>query len=276
MIVNKKTRFIQIQDRKLGDEWIGWQGNLKDYERNAATGKRIFLGVLLLTIIFAGCIGFFFWYMMSPRLAQFHPFLPPIFGFFLLALWGIMALWFSVMVLSILTEKDFFMRLGGKEFSITFLVPIVLRFGLRLGISRDRMGNSFVKVSNTLIRTKAKKVKPDKLLILLPRCLKKSIIDKITTFSRELHIPVYVVPGGEKARKAVSEVKPMAIIGVACERDLLSGIQDVITKIPVIGIPNMRPEDPCKNTIIDIDEFERAVQTFLGPGYQLALADHSS
>jgi len=134
MIVNKKTRLIQIQDRKLGDEWIGWQGNLKDYERNAATGKRIFLGVLLLTIIFAGCIGFFFWYMMSPRLAQFYPSLPTIFGFFLLALWVTMALWFSVMVLSILTEKDFFMRLGGKEFSITFLVPIVLRFGLRLSL----------------------------------------------------------------------------------------------------------------------------------------------
>lgn len=275
MILHKKPRLIQIKDRKLGDEWTEWQGNLKDDEKNATTGKRIFLGVLLMTIFLTGFFSFLLWYMISPRLAQFHSFLPTIFGFFLLLLWGTMALWFFVMVLSILTEKDFFMRLGGKEFSITFLVPVVLRFGLRLGISRDRMGNSFVKVSNTLIRTTAEKVRPDKLLILLPRCLQKSLREKIIAFSQRWKIPVYTVPGGEKARQVIFEIRPMAIIGVACERDLLSGIQDVINKIPVIGIPNMRPEGPCKNTIIDIHEFERAVQTFLGSDVRLVSAENT-
>ncbi len=267
---NQRNKIIKVKNRKLGDEWIGWKGDLKDYEKNANAGKRIFLGILLITILSAGFLLFFLWYMISPRLAQFHPSLPAIFGFIMIAIWGILALWFFFMVLSILTGKDFFMRLWGKEFSITFLVPIVLRFGNKFGIPKDRMGNSFVKVSNTLIRTGVKKVKPDKLLILLPRCLKKPIINKIINFSKEMNIPVYVVPGGEKARAAVTEVKPEAIIGVACERDLLSGIQDVITKIPVIGIPNMRPEGPCKNTIIDIGEFEKAIQTFLGLEVKLA------
>ena len=273
MVALKKSRIIQIQDRKLGDEWIDWKGNLEKFEKNTNPGKRIFLGVLFATILITGLFGFFLWYMMVPRLTQFDPLLPTIIGFVFLFFWGILALWFFIMVLSILTEKDLFFRLGGKEFSVTFLVPIVLRFGLQLGISRDRMGNSFVKVSNSLLRTTVKKIKPDNLLILLPRCLQKSIIKKITQFSQYWNIPVYTVPGGEKARQLVYKLKPMAIIGVACERDLLNGMQEILNKIPVIGIPNLRPEGPCKNTTIDLKEFERAVQTFLGVDVHLAFTE---
>ena len=266
----KIKSIIQIKDRKLGDEWIDWKGNIQQNEKNANTGKRIFLGVLLITIVLLGSFGFFIWYMITPRLAQYHANLPLILGIFLLLLWGLTALWFFLMVLSILTEKHIFMQLGRKEFSLTFLVPIALRFGARLGISRDRMGNSFVKVSNILIRTSARQVKPEKLLVLLPRCLKKSLIDKITKFSKEFNIPIYTVSGGEKARQVVYQTKPKAVIGIACERDLLSGIQEIMSKIPVIGIPNLRPEGPCKNTIIDLGEFEKAVQTFLGPDVTIA------
>ena len=242
MAQKKQPYFIKIKDRKLGDEWIGWKGDLQDYERNANTGKRIFLSVLLATIVCSGIFIFFLWYMMIPRLAQFYVLLPLITGIILLFLWSIVTIWFFIMVLSILTEKDLFMRFWGREISITFLVPLVLKLGLKLGISRDRMCNSFVKVSNLLIHTSAKKVKPEKLLVLLPRCLKKSIKAKIIEFSKYLHIPVYTVSGGEKAREVVYEKQPDAIIGVACERDLLSGIQDVVDRIPVIGIPNRRPE----------------------------------
>jgi len=219
--------------------------------------------VLLLTIFISGASSFFIWYMIQPRLIQFHPILPLIIGCGLALVWAIFSLWFLLMVLSILTEKDFLIIFGKKEYSLTFLVPLAFRFGMRLGISRDRIGNSFVKVINALIRSNVTKVKPGKLLILLPRCLEKTIREKITAFSEALKVPVFTVPGGEKARQLILEKRPLAIIGVACERDLVSGIQDVIGKIPVIGIPNMRPEGPCKNTVIDLKEFEKAVQTFL-------------
>jgi len=267
---DQKFLLLKVKDRKLGDEWSDWQGTIEDFEKNTHAGKRIFLGVLLGTIFLGSLFSFLVWYMVTPRLSQFHALLPKISGILLLCFWCFMALWFFFMMLSILTGKDFFMRLGGKEFSITFLVPLVLRFGRQLGISKDRMGNSYVKVSNTLIRTTAQKIKPEKLLILLPRCLQKSLAKKIISFSKYWKIPVYTVPGGEKARQVVTKTNPSAIIGVACERDLLSGIQDIIDKIPVLGIPNRRPEGPCKNTVIDIVEFEAAVQTFLGADVRLA------
>jgi len=273
--MKKKNSIFKMKDRKLGDEWIGWQGNMETFERDTNTGKRIFMGVLLSTIFMAGIVSFIIWYLITPRLSQFHPYLPLAVGIVAIFAWMVLATWFILMVLCIWTEKDIFMKLGGKEFSITFLIPLVLKFGLKLGISRDRMSNSFVKVSNTLIRTTARRVKPEKLLILLPRCLKNSLRERITDFSRQLKVPVYTVAGGERARQVVYQINPMAIIGVACERDLLSGIQDVIKKIPVIGIPNVRPEGPCKNTIIDFSEFERAVQTFLGPDIHYILPKNS-
>ena len=273
---SKKTfQFITIQDRNLGDEWTTWHGRLETNEQNSNTGKRFFLGVLLCGILAAGLFVLFLWYMIGPRLEQFHTIMPYLIGFIFLLTWCITALWFLLMVISIITEKDFFFRLGKREYSITFLVPIVFRLGMKFGISRDRLSNSFVKVSNALIRITTRNVRPDKLLILLPRCLQKPLMNKITTFSKSLNISVFTVPGGEKARQIVVKLKPKAIIGIACERDLLTGIQDILPKIPVIGIPNLTPEGPCKNTTIDIHEFEKAVQTFLGSGIHLAGIDNS-
>ena len=45
------------------------------------------------------------------------------------------------------------------------------------------------------------------------------------------------------ARQMVKEIRPKAIIAVACERDLTSGIQDVFP-LPVIGVLNERPFGP--------------------------------
>lgn len=258
-----KKNFFKIVDRKLGDEWKNWDGNLENNNKISHAGKRIYMGLLLVSIIIGGGFCFFLWYMIYPRLQQFHSSLPLIIGLLIFAVWMLVALWFLIMVFSIMTEKDLLMKFRGKEFSITFLVPLVFKLGSKLGISTDLLGHSFVEVSNALIKASKIKVNPENLLVLLPRCLKKEILNKISTYSKSLNVPTFIVGGGEKARELIYKVKPKAIIGVACERDLLSGIKDVIDKIPVIGIPNKRPEGPCKNTIIDFNEFQKAVNFFL-------------
>ena len=58
------------------------------------------------------------------------------------------------------------------------------------------------------------------------------------------------------------ETNPELILGVACERDLASGIVDTYP-IPVIGILIDRPEGPCINTRVDVDKVNNALETFL-------------
>lgn len=82
---------------------------------------------------------------------------------------------------------------------------------------------------------------------------------------KERNIDVVVATGGTFARKFIKEKRPKAIIAVACERDLTSGIQDV-RRIPVLGVLNQRPEGPCYNTLVSIDEIEKAIDFFLEEG----------
>ena len=61
---------------------------------------------------------------------------------------------------------------------------------------------------------------------------------------------------------SVIDKRPDMIIGVACERDLTSGIQDTYP-IPVFGIYNKRPHGPCFNTDVDVELVEGGMRTFL-------------
>ena len=65
------------------------------------------------------------------------------------------------------------------------------------------------------------------------------------------------------ARKKVIDIKPKAIIAIACERDLTEGILDT-NPLPVMGILNIRPEGPCKNTKVDLDKVIEGIKFFLG------------
>ena len=60
----------------------------------------------------------------------------------------------------------------------------------------------------------------------------------------------------------VMQARPKAIVAVACERDLTSGIQDVFP-LPVLGVLNERPFGPCFNTRVDINKLEAAILTFM-------------
>lgn len=71
-----------------------------------------------------------------------------------------------------------------------------------------------------------------------------------------------VATGGTLARQIVKQIRPKAIVAVACERDLTSGIQDVFP-LPVVGVLNERPFGPCFNTRVDIKRVEAAVLDFL-------------
>ena len=53
-----------------------------------------------------------------------------------------------------------------------------------------------------------------------------------------------------------------AVVAVACERDLASGIRDIRPSIVVVGIPNVRREGPCRNTEVDVEAFEGALRLF--------------
>lgn len=190
----------------------------------------------------------------------------------LLFLCGLLAI-----VLTILQKRTFPSLHWFMEKTLLLLYPIVLQIGRFLHITQEKIQRSFLEVNNQLIRARPLTVRAEKLLLLLPHCLQndkcpykithnagncrrcgKCQIGDILELSAARRIRVEVVTGGTLARKAVERHKPRAVVAVACERDLCSGILDSYP-LPVIGILNERPEGPCFNTRVDLKVLEETL-----------------
>ena len=249
-----------FRDRKLGDEWADWDGRSGPQEQEIEERSATFLALFAVAVFML--IGLFAiaWYMMRPRLEQFSTSLPGTMEWVMIGL--------AACILALVLIEIFILRKAGKSLlpykwvaSLVLLaLPKALWVGGRLGISRDRVGNSFIKVHNYIITTHAERVNPARLLMLLPRCLGKEARGEVISRTDQYDMYVVTVGGGEEARKAIGQYHPSLVLAVACERDLLSGIRDITVKVPVLAIPNTRPEGPCKNTCLQIDKFEEMLR----------------
>ncbi len=79
--------------------------------------------------------------------------------------------------------------------------------------------------------------------------------------SEERGLDIFIATGGTIARRIVKEVRPDAIVAVACERDLSSGLVDTYP-LPILGITNERPFGPCLNTRVDLTKVKEALEFF--------------
>jgi hypothetical protein len=252
------------KDRKLGDEWSDWDGSSVSETR---AGKRLFISLsIVVLVVFAGLLGFA-WYLVAPRLAQWHPLAPTVF----LALCGlgvvVLGLELCTVTLSLWTGWPLPRPLTTvTRWLLIIIERRVFALGRRLAIDRDRIAHSLIKIHNALVLSEDnRRTDPARVLVLLPRCLIKPQIQEARQLADTYGVKVAVVAGGELARQRINELRPKAVIGVACERDLLSGIRDVGGRLEVLAIPNTRPHGPCKDTVIDLDQLSRAIEFYVRP-----------
>ena len=135
-----------------------------------------------------------------------------------------------------------------------------------------------ISMNNRLVMAERKKTK--KILILLPHCLQindcsirlthnifnckrcgRCEIKDLIEIAERSQLNLFIATGGTLARKIVKEVAPEAIVAVACERDLSSGLVDTYP-LPVLAIPNERPFGPCFNTQVDLSRVKEAIAFF--------------
>lgn len=188
----------------------------------------------------------------------------------------------TLIVVSALAEVDLLFPHGKKQVTVRVLYPINLFLASLLGIGRERIGESFVAVNNALVRAARRRIKPGRILLLLPHCIQKSkcrhkvtddiancqrcggcLLADLAKLSEDYGLVMSVATGGTLARRLIGEIKPSAILAVACERDLVSGIQDAYP-IPVYGVLNQRPHGPCRDTKVDIALLKRGLSLLLG------------
>lgn len=248
----------RLEDRLLGDEWADWQPGSKESDCEAP--KSLFLVFSSLFILFLLLAIALFWYLILPRISEFG--IPAVraAGVIFYALAALLFVWYFVQVLSSTFKIKLIPAAIARRFSLLIFLSAVANIGKLCGISRDKMGNSFVKFHNDLMYATKIGKGAKRFLLLLPRCLSAETRKAINTMADKYQFKAFTAFGGDEARKIIKDQRPDAVIGVACERDLISGIHDTAPKIPVFGLVNRRPEGPCKNTYIDIQELERIVR----------------
>jgi hypothetical protein len=259
MIESGTEHPVSGRDRKLGDEWSDWKADDKSAapEINEPRFTFSFLAAVVISASLAMiAMG---WYLIKPRIDQISPYLSIFAGLFIIFVTVLSLFIVLLESIAIINGRKSLFPYRLIEKSVLSILPKAIWLGGRFGISRDKVGNSFIKVHNSITKSHADTLNPDRLLILLPRCLKKEAKERIIDKTQGNALKVLTVAGGEQARAAITQYRPTLILALACERDLMSGIKDVAEKIPVLAIPNKRPEGPCKNTDFSIDELEETL-----------------
>ncbi len=163
---------------------------------------------------------------------------------------------------------------------LKILYPAMMLAGAFFKNKKERLQICIIEINNRLVRSG--KYRVGTLLLLLPHCLQisdcdvrithnisnckrcgKCEIKDLIIISEEYGLRLFVATGGTIARRIVKEARPEAIIAVACERDLSSGLVDTYP-LPVIGILNERPFGPCINTRVDLTKVQEAITFFAG------------
>ncbi len=197
----------------------------------------------------------------------------------------------AIMVLIVVSVTAVFLAVRLRKIHPFLLVPV--RLGLKLVIpfalfvtellrkDKDVIRSLFIDINNLFVQSGHFRKKADKIMLLLPHCLQNSecelkitgditrckkcgrcTIGAIRELSDKTGVQAIVVTGGTAARNAIARIKPELVLSVACERDLAIGISDV-SKIPVIGVLNQRPNGPCINTLVDVELLKEKLDSIL-------------
>lgn len=248
------------------------------------TRKRLFIGLITATSVLVCLILALLWVIPFVGLRALHPWAPWILGA-VVALTAAFIVWTALgLVLTILRGRSVLFTGRIRGLTIRLFLPIMTVVGKLIGVPKEKVRASFIKVNNELVLSEDHACDPDEILLLMPHCLQNSRcrfrltysvancercglcpMAGLIDFSERYGVHLALATGGTIARRIVVQTRPKLIIAVACERDLAAGIQDT-HPIPVFGILNQRPHGPCLDTAVPLEQVEWAIRRFLRPG----------
>lgn len=245
-------------------------------------GKGLFLGLVLALGLLVSVIGFFFWYIPTVGLRSIHPALPYVLGAAVIIISTAVFGGGAVIINAALKGKVPFYSPGLRWLIMRFYLPVMSIAGAALKIPKIKIEQAFVDINNEMVRMMGRRFRAEKLLLLMPHCIQfdnckikvtrnvrncagcgKCEIGELLSLSDKYGVSLFISTGGTVARRKVYEERPDAVIAVACERDLASGLQDAYP-LPVFAIVNKRPRGYCMETGVAINDVKQAIVDLVG------------
>jgi uncharacterized protein len=261
-----RAQLIHIEvDRRLGHEWDEWNGRPLPSGGDFSAPPGLFFRFAGLTLVGLAGAAALLLYIVAPRLAALAPALPTIAWIVLGAAAALAWLWFGLAVLSFysgtnllperLLERGLYLRL------MNYTSALSRAFG-----KRDWVEHAAIDIYNALAVRRGRKIGKGELLVLIPRCLSKQALDGVLEIAGRYEVPVFVATRGQLARRVIRERRPRAVVAVACERDMMTGLRDVAGKLPVLGLTMQLPNGPCRDAVLDLAQMEEWVRGWVGAG----------
>ena len=258
-----RAQLIHIEtDRRLGHEWDEWDGKPLPGNGDFSAPPGLFFRLAALSLVagLGAIVALIF--LLAPRLAAVLPALPALLWGALAVAAGACVLWFALLLLSfyggvLLLPEGLLER--GPYLRVMSLTSDLSR---PLG-QRDWAEHAAIVVYNALAERRRRTVGKGELLVLIPRCLSKQALDGVLAIAGRYEVPVFVATRGQLARRVIRERRPRAVVAVACERDMTTGLRDVAGKLPVLGLTMRLPNGPCRDAMVDLDVMERWVRSWV-------------
>lgn len=162
----------------------------------------------------------------------------------------------------------------GADFSTRKALKSTLRF---LGVKPENIDKLYVELKNDFYRDIFMKTPPKNKIVFLPQCLRNPDckakltklgydcngcdnqnsckVYKIKTKAESLGYRVFIAPGGSMVIKIVKKLKPRAVLGIACMKEIVMALDSL--NVPGQAIELLK--DGCVNTDVKISEVFRVL-----------------
>ncbi len=244
--------------------------------------KRLFLGLALGALFLAAGFVLGFWYLSTTNARRVINEVFVAAGWIALFLLVCGLAGIVVLAVSLFNSRSLGILRPFAFRMLNFVYPFAVSLAKVLHFDQNLVKRSYIEVHNQATRFSLQDKEIKRMMILAPHCLQKSdcphkitidinncrrcgrcsingLIHLADIFNAELA----VVTGGTLAREVIVKHRSEAVVAIACERDLISGIQDVMP-LTVIGVLNERPNGPCHDTTVILSEVEGALCDMLG------------
>ncbi|MBN2188771.1 MAG: DUF116 domain-containing protein, partial [Chitinispirillaceae bacterium] len=223
----------------------GWTAGSEGHTWRSWWSMATFLGSCWASLLILAAIEGAVFYLVEPRISAVSPLLLKVLAAGLLLFFMVPFAGLALMTATALSGIDLLYPHGRASVTLKILFPLAATLARLIGIRRNRLRTSFVKVNNALTSAQRRRIRGDRVLVLLPHCLQIDVcnrkltndvsnclrcgrcpVGRLVELGEKYGLRIEVVNGGTLAMKRVVDFRPSGIVAVACERDLTFGIQD--------------------------------------------------
>ena len=145
-----------------------------------------------------------------------------------------------------------------------------------LGMKPGNIDRLYIELKNNVNRERFRGTPPEKKIVFIPQCLRNSRkcsakltrtgykcvnccnckAARVKREAEKLGYRVFIVPGGSLVLRTIDKMRPRAVLGIGCLKELVAAVEEI--HVPSQAIELLRAG--CRDTDVDLETVFRALK----------------